>query len=30
LSGYAWVDRDAGVARIPIDRAMDLVLEEAP
>ena len=29
LNGYGWVDRDAGVAHIPIDRAMDLVLSEA-
>jgi hypothetical protein len=27
LSSYAWVDRNAGVVRIPIDRAMQLVLE---
>lgn len=25
LSGYAWVDRQAGIVRIPIDRAIDLV-----
>jgi len=25
LSGYAWVDRDHGVARIPIDDAMRMV-----
>ena len=25
LHGYAWVDRGAGVVRIPIERAMDLV-----
>ncbi len=25
LEGYGWVDRDAGVARIPIERAMQLV-----
>jgi hypothetical protein len=25
LSGYAWVDRKAGVVRIPIERAIDLV-----
>ena len=25
LNGYAWVDRDKGVARIPIDRAIDLL-----
>jgi hypothetical protein len=25
LDGYGWLDRDAGVARIPIDRAMDLL-----
>jgi hypothetical protein len=27
LNGYRWVDKDAGVARIPIDRAMKVVLE---
>jgi hypothetical protein len=27
LSSYGWVDREAGVVRIPIDRAMDLVAE---
>lgn len=26
LHGYAWVDRDAGVARIPITRAMQLLV----
>lgn len=25
ISGYAWVDRDQGLIRIPIDRAMALV-----
>lgn len=25
LSGYGWVDRDAGLVRIPIERAIDLV-----
>ena len=31
LSGYGWVDRPAGIVRIPIDRAIDLVCEaEAP
>lgn len=25
LAVYAWVDRDAGIASIPIERAMDLV-----
>jgi len=28
LHGYGWVDKDAGIARIPIERAMDLILEE--
>jgi hypothetical protein len=28
LSGYGWVDRPAGVVRIPIDRAIDLVCAE--
>lgn len=27
LTGYAWVDRDAGVVRIPIDRAMALLAQ---
>lgn len=27
LSSYAWVDRSGGVARIPIDRAMQLIVE---
>jgi hypothetical protein len=25
LDGYAWVDRDAGIARIPVDRAMAIL-----
>jgi hypothetical protein len=29
LAGWGWVDRDAGIARIPIDRAMDLVVKES-
>ena len=27
LERYGWVDRDGGVARVPITRAMDLVVE---
>ncbi|HEY4272989.1 MAG TPA: hypothetical protein VGM65_13385 [Candidatus Udaeobacter sp.] len=27
LNSYGWVDRSAGIARIPIDRAMQLILE---
>jgi hypothetical protein len=27
LNSYGWVDRTAGIARIPIDRAMQLLLE---
>jgi len=27
LNSYGWIDRDAGVARIPIHRAMQLILE---
>ena len=27
LHGYAWVDREAGVVRIPIERAIDLLAE---
>ena len=29
LSTYAPIDRNAGIYRIPIDRAMDLIVEEA-
>jgi hypothetical protein len=29
LNGYAWVDRNAGIARIPIDRAMELIASGA-
>lgn len=28
LDTYGWVDRKAGIIRIPIDRAMDLLIEE--
>ena len=28
LEGYRWVDRDNGVVALPIERAMDLVIEE--
>jgi len=27
LDSYGWVDRNAGIARIPIDRAMQLIVE---
>ncbi len=27
LNGYGWVNRDAGIARIPIDEAMRMVVE---
>ena len=27
LNGYGWVDQPAGVVRLPIDRAMDLIAE---
>ena len=27
LTSYGWVDREGGVARIPVDRAMDLLVE---
>jgi hypothetical protein len=27
LSSYAWVDRQAGIVRIPIDQAMDLLAQ---
>lgn len=29
LESYDWVDRDQGVVRIPIDRAMELTAQEA-
>ena len=28
LSTYGWIDRERGIARIPIDRAMQLFLEK--
>lgn len=28
LHGYAWVDREAGIARIPIARAMELIVAQ--
>jgi hypothetical protein len=28
LESYGWVDRNAGIARIPIDRAMELLVEK--
>jgi hypothetical protein len=30
LTGYEWIDRDEGVARIPIGRAMEIVAQELP
>ncbi len=29
LGGWGWVDRDAGLAHVPIERAIELVAEEA-
>jgi hypothetical protein len=29
LEQWSWIDRDAGLARIPIERAMDLVAADA-
>lgn len=28
LSGYAWVDQKAGLVRIPVERAMDLIAQQ--
>ena len=28
LNSYGWVDRDAGIVRIPIDRAIELTAEQ--
>jgi hypothetical protein len=30
LDSYGWVDRERGVVRMPIERAMELTLERAP
>jgi hypothetical protein len=30
LDSYGWVDRERGVVRLPIERAMELTLERAP
>lgn len=30
LDSYGWVDREGGVVRIPIERAIELTLERAP
>ena len=29
LSEYAWIDEEAGTVRLPVERAMSLVVEEA-
>jgi hypothetical protein len=29
LGGYGWVDREKGIVHIPVERAMDLLVEEA-
>ena len=28
LASFAWIDRDAGVVRVPVERALELVLQE--
>jgi hypothetical protein len=28
LERYGWIDRDAGVVRLPVERAMELLVEE--
>jgi hypothetical protein len=30
LLDYAWIDRKAGIVRIPVERAMELVIERGP
>ncbi|MCI0571545.1 MAG: hypothetical protein L0Y66_12385 [Myxococcaceae bacterium] len=30
LSSYGWVDRDAGVIHVPIERAVELLLQQEP
>ena len=29
LSSYAWIDKEKGVVRLPIDRAVELLIEES-
>jgi hypothetical protein len=29
LNGYGWIDRDNGIVHIPIQRAMELIAEQA-
>ena len=29
LNGYGWVDREKGIVSVPIERAMELLVEEA-
>ena len=29
LASYAWIDKDKGVVRLPIDRAVELLIEES-
>ena len=29
ISGYMWVDQQAGVVRLPIERAMEIVVQDA-
>jgi hypothetical protein len=29
LNGYGWIDRDNGIVHIPIQRAMELIVEQA-
>jgi hypothetical protein len=29
LHGYGWMDRERGIVRIPIERAMELIVQEA-
>ena len=28
LDSYGWIDREAGIVRIPIERAMELLVEQ--
>ena len=30
LNGYAWVNREAGIVHIPIERAIDVLAKKAP
>jgi hypothetical protein len=30
LTGYGWVNREAGIAQIPVERAIEILIRQAP